>query len=65
MDKSIVRGLDEAVVHMKVGDRWKLSFGGEMAFGQKGKPSSPGKPRIPPMAVVDYEVITQYITCSK
>ena len=51
-----MKGLDDAVTHMKIGDRWKLSFGGDLAFGSKGKPSAPGKPRIPPNAVVDYEV---------
>ena len=52
----LVKGLDDSVVHMKVGDRYKLSFGGDLAFGQKGKPSSPGKPRIPPNAEVTFEV---------
>jgi hypothetical protein len=33
-----------------------LKFGGEYAFGSKGKPSAPGKPRIPPNADVEYEV---------
>ena len=40
---------------MRVGDRWKLSFGGDLAF-PNGKPSSAGKARIPPNGVVDYEV---------
>ena len=40
---------------MKVGDRWKLSFGGSLGF-ENGKPSAPGKPRIPPNADIDYEV---------
>ena len=51
----ILKGLDEAVVHMKVGETWKLNFGGDLSF-EKGRPSSPGKPRIPPGAEVDYEV---------
>lgn len=54
----LVKGLDDAVVQMQVGDRWRLEFGGDLAFGQKGKPSSPGKARIPPNAVVDFEVST-------
>mmetsp|Transcript_24359 Transcript_24359/g.24620 ORF Transcript_24359/g.24620 Transcript_24359/m.24620 type:complete len:208 (+) Transcript_24359:71-694(+) len=53
---SIVKGLDDSVLQMKVGDRWKLTFGGDLAFGKKGKPSAPGKPRIPPNAEIDYEV---------
>lgn len=52
----IVKGLDDAVANMQVGDRYKLSFGGSLAFGEKGKPSAPGKPRIPPNAEIDYEV---------
>ena len=52
----ILKGLDDTVVNMKVGDRLAVSFGGDLAFGQKGRPSAPGKPRIPPMATVDYEV---------
>jgi hypothetical protein len=29
---------------------------GEFAFGKKGRPASPGKPRIPPMATVEYDL---------
>lgn len=52
----IVKGLDDAVANMQVGDRYKLAFGGPLAFGEKGKASAPGKPRIPPNAVIEYEV---------
>jgi peptidylprolyl isomerase len=52
----LVKGLDDAIVQMKVGDQWKLQFGGNLAFGEKGKPSSPGKPRIPPNAEISFEV---------
>lgn len=41
---------------MHVGDRFRLQFGGDLAFGAQGRPSAPGKPRIPPNAVIDYEV---------
>jgi FKBP-type peptidyl-prolyl cis-trans isomerase len=51
----IVKGLDDSVVQMNVGDRWRLAFGGSYAF-EKGKPSAPGKPRIPPNADIEYEV---------
>jgi FKBP-type peptidyl-prolyl cis-trans isomerase len=51
----IVKGLDETVLHMKVGDKWHVTFGGEYSF-EKGKPSSPGKPRIPPGAIVEYDL---------
>lgn len=41
---------------MKVGDRFKVSFSGtELSFAN-GMKSSPGKPRIPQGAEVDYEV---------
>lgn len=52
----IVKGLDDAVANMQVGDRYKLTFGGSLGFGEKGKPSAPGKPRIPPNAEINYEV---------
>ena len=51
----ILKGMDDAVLHMKVGDRWKLKFSGDLSF-EKMKPSSPGKPRIPAGAPVEYEV---------
>jgi hypothetical protein len=51
----ILKGIDESVTHMAVGDKWKLEFGGEYSF-EKGRPSSPGKPRIPAGAEVEYEV---------
>lgn len=53
---TLLRGVDEAVLHMHPGEKLHLIFGGELAFGSKGRPSSPGKPRIPPNAMVDYEV---------
>jgi len=53
---NILPGLDETVVNMKVGERLAVSFGGPLGFGEKGRPSAPGKPRIPPNAVIDYEV---------
>lgn len=59
----IVKGLDDAVVNMHVGDRYHLVFGGDLAFGEKGKPSAPGKPRIPPNAAIDYEVLL-FLSCT-
>jgi FKBP-type peptidyl-prolyl cis-trans isomerase len=52
----IVKGLDETVLNMHVGDRLHVAFGGDLSF-PNGKPQSPGRPRIPPNALVDYEVI--------
>lgn len=51
----IVKGLDDTVVNMQVGDRYKVKFDGDLSF-EKGLKSSPGKPRIPPRAPVEYEV---------
>lgn len=55
---SVVQGLDETVLHMKEGERVHARFGGDLAFGSKGLPSAPGRPRIPPNAILDYEVKT-------
>ena len=52
----ILKGLDETIMNMHVGEVYKVKFGGDLAFGEKGKPSAPGKPRIPPNAEVEYEV---------
>lgn len=58
----ILKGLDDAVTHLHMGERVRLQFGGDLSF-PNGKPSSPGKPRIPPRATVDYEVCP-LICCS-
>ena len=52
---TVLPGLDETVVNMHVGDTLAVSFGGDLGFGAKGRPSGPGKPRIPPNAEIDYE----------
>ena len=53
---TILKGLDDTIVQMKVGDRWKVNFkGAELSF-LEAKKSTPGKPRIPAGAEVDYEV---------
>lgn len=51
----IVKGLDDAIVNMKVGEKLGLTFSGDLGFAN-GKPSSPGKPRIPPGATIQYVV---------
>lgn len=53
---TLLKGIEEAVKAMQVGDRWKLTIPGELAFGAKGRSASPGKPRIPPMAAVEYDL---------
>jgi len=52
---NVVRGLDEALTHMKLGEKLSLSFSGDLGF-VNGKPSSPGKARIPPGAQLDFVV---------
>ena len=56
---SLVKGLDDAVLNMKVGEKVVLEFGGDLAFGEKGRASAPGRPRIPPNADVTFEVLLQ------
>ena len=51
-----MKGLDDAIPNMHEGEKLHLQFGGDLAFGSKGRPSAPGKPRIPPNAVIDYVV---------
>ena len=35
----LLKGIDESVVNMHVGDKYHLVFGGDLAFGQKGRSS--------------------------
>jgi len=51
----ILKGIDDAVVNMHIGERYHILFSGENSF-LKQKPSAPGKPRIPAGAELDYEV---------
>lgn len=39
---------------MTTGDKWDLTVPPELGFGTKGRPSSPGKPRISGDAILDY-----------
>ena len=48
--------MDETVAHMHEGDRVRIQVGGDYAFGSKGLPAAPGRPRIPPNAVIDYDI---------
>lgn len=52
----LLKGVETTLPLMTVGDRWKLTIPGELAFGQKGRPASAGKPRIPPNAEVIFDV---------
>lgn len=51
---TLVAGVEEALLLMKVGDKWLLTCPPALAFGNKGRPPSPGRPRIPPGAEVEY-----------
>ena len=35
----LLKGIDESVVNMHVGDKYHLVFGGDLAFGPKGRSS--------------------------
>jgi len=52
----IVKGLDDAVPAMHVGDRVSLKFSGDRSFEKVIASSSPGKPRITPGTEVEYGV---------
>lgn len=39
------QGVEEALLMMRVGDRWELTCPANLAFGDKGRPPSPGRPR--------------------
>ncbi|PXF41985.1 Peptidyl-prolyl cis-trans isomerase FKBP16-3, chloroplastic [Gracilariopsis chorda] len=53
---TILKGLEEAVLLMKVGDVFEVTLPGELAFGRKGRRASAGKPSIPPNATVSYTI---------
>jgi len=53
---AMLKGVEEILPLMRVGDRWKLTIPGKLAFGQKGRPASAGKPRIPADATIIFEV---------
>jgi FKBP-type peptidyl-prolyl cis-trans isomerase len=53
---TILKGLDDTIVQMKVGDRWKVNFSGTDLSFANGVKSSPGKPRIPAGGELDYEI---------
>lgn len=52
----LIKGVEETIPKMRVGDRWVLTVPGDLAFGKKGRSASAGKPRIPGDAVVVFEV---------
>ena len=52
----LLKGVEETLPLMKLGDRWVLTIPSNLAFGKQGRPASPGKPRIPGDASVEFEV---------
>mmetsp|Transcript_17473 Transcript_17473/g.40158 ORF Transcript_17473/g.40158 Transcript_17473/m.40158 type:complete len:190 (-) Transcript_17473:2267-2836(-) len=52
----LLKGVESTLPLMNLGDRWKLTIPGELAFGPKGRPASAGKPRIAGNAEVVFEV---------
>lgn len=52
----LIKGVEEVLPGMRVGDRWILTVPGNLAFGKSGRKASAGKPRIPADSVVEFEV---------
>lgn len=52
----LLKGVESTLPMMQLGDRWRLTIPGELAFGPKGRPASAGKPRIPGNVEVVFEV---------
>jgi len=52
----MLKGVEEVIPKMRVGDRYVLTIPGNLAFGPKGRPSSAGKPRIPSNATIQFDV---------
>merc|ERR1739844_183442 len=52
----LLKGVEEVLPKMRVGDRVMITVPTNMAFGPKGRPVSAGKPRIPGDAIIAFEV---------
>lgn len=53
----VIRGLKDALLQMKVGDKWQIYIPAEHAFGKEGNtPAAPGLPGVGPNEVVIYEI---------
>ncbi|GAX12950.1 peptidylprolyl isomerase [Fistulifera solaris] len=52
----LLKGVEETLPLMRLGDRWELTIPSELAFGKKGRPASAGKPRIAGDAVITFDV---------
>lgn len=52
----LIKGVEEVLPKMVVGDRWILTVPGNLAFGPQGRKASAGKPRIPGNQEIIFEV---------
>merc|ERR1712154_83102 len=52
----LLKGVEEVLTSMRVGDRFIITVPNNLAFGPKGRPASAGKPRIPSDAIITFEV---------
>lgn len=53
---ALIKGVNDVLPMMRVGDRWVLTIPGNLAFGPKGRPASAGKPRIPSNAEIIFDI---------
>ena len=53
---NLIKGIDEAIQNMHYGETWKVLIPPELAFGEKGRSPSAGKPRIPGSTSLYYEI---------
>ncbi|KAL3929773.1 MAG: hypothetical protein SGPRY_001815 [Prymnesium sp.] len=51
---NVLPAVEEVLPFMQTGDKWQLTIPGKLGFGEKGRPASPGKPRIPSNAELDF-----------
>lgn len=52
----LIKGVEEVLPKMRVGDRWVLTVPGNLAFGPQGRKASAGKPRIPGNQEIIFDV---------
>lgn len=52
----LIKGIEEVIPLMRVGDRFFVTIPGKLAFGPKGRPASAGKPRIPSDATITFDI---------
>jgi len=51
---NVLPAVEEVLPLMRTGDKWQLTVPGKLGFGEKGRSASPGKPRIPSNAELDF-----------